>query len=211
MTRPIRARETIFCLLLCLAIGGAAAQYPCVKAKPWTCFGSIEMSIASDTQTATVQMQVFDNGDMLAELGDKVTPNRKLLVLGPPPIRALYKGVADKEIQEGHPFIFFDYAFAAPIQALDSAYPNGPSSVPEKESETRVLLDGPVEATLLANKVSNNRIHFKIAMLNVVLNGFVDYARKAGVPDTFQLDHWKDRSLRTYATVGDARAAQLGR
>jgi hypothetical protein len=49
-------------------------------------------------------------------------------------MRVLYTGVPDKEIQEARtPSIFFDYGFAAPIQAIGNGLSEwGYLSVPEK-------------------------------------------------------------------------------
>jgi len=209
MTPNCRIGSVVFCLMLFLMMSDAVAQYPCVMARPWTCFGSIELTFAANSETGTIGMQVFGNGDILLEARNK-SGCQKALSLGPPPNRMLYKGVPDKEIQEGYPFIFFDYGFAAPVQALEKAYVDGPLSVPEKEAKTRVTLEDKVEATLTARRISKDKIHFKIAMLGSDLEGFVDFERKARLPDSFELSEWKDRGLKTYATVGDARAAQEG-
>ena len=199
-------RNVGFSLLLCFTMYTAAAQYPCVKARPWSCFGAIELTVVSDGESGMIGMQVFDNGDILAESRDKTSAGRKLLALGPPPLKILYKGVPDKEIQEGHPFIFFDYGFAAPILALEQAYPDGPGSVQNPGTEKRVTLDGQMEAAVSADRLSSDRIHFRLTMPKVVLDGFIDYTRKAAIPDDFELEQWKDRALRKYANAGEARA-----
>ena len=195
---------------LCLVMCAAAAQYPCVKGRPWKCFSSIELTLAGDGGTGEMGMRIFGGQDIMLEYRDKLSAARKALALGPPPMQMLYLGVPDKEIQEGHPFIFFDYGFAAPMQALESAYPEGPLSVPEKETESRVRLDGEIDATLFATRLSGERVRFRITMPKIALvqEGVVDFARTLALPDTFQLDGWKDRGLRSYRTVGEARAAK---
>jgi hypothetical protein len=209
MKKPLAIQRVVVSLVLWLTMGVAMAQNPCIKARPWTCFTSIELTFVGETATGTIGMRVFDNGDMLLESRDKQSVVRKALALRHPHTRVLYSGVPDKEIQEGHPFIFFDYGFAAPLQALEMAYPNGLSSVPDKETESRVLLDNEVEATLFATRLPKERIHVRINMpkFALVQDGFVDYAKKSPLPDNFELDGWKDRSLRTYRTIGEARAS----
>jgi hypothetical protein len=67
-----------------------------------------------------------------------------------------------------------------------------------------VLLDNETEAILRATRLSSERIHFRIAMpkFALVQEGVVDYSKTPALADTFEVDGWKDRSLRTYRTVG---------
>ena len=103
---------------------------------------------------------------------------------------------------------FFRLWFCPSNSGLEMAYPRGPLSVPEKETESQVRVDNE-EAILLATRLSKDRIRFRMTMPKsaLVQDGFVDFARTSALPNTFALDGWKDRSLRIYRTVGEAREA----
>ncbi len=194
-------RHLLVCAVLLLVPEIAPAAYPCESGRPWTCFGSIEASFHLDGQTGTIGMEIFDNGDLLAS----ATPGAKLLALGPPPTRSFYKGLPDAKISEGYAFAFFDYGFAYPLQALEQSYPGG--SVPEKEVETHVLLES-IEAKLVANTVSKDKVQYRLSTKSGEMVGFVDFSKKPALPDSFPFGEWKDRTLKSYATLGEARSAR---
>ncbi len=199
-------------MALCLLSESAVADYFCVKGHPWTCLGSIEVSFVGFRKTekiGTIGVKIFDNGDVLAEAsGGDLPSSRQILILGPPPMRTFYNGVPDEELRDGNPFAFFDYGFAAPIQALESAYPGGPSSVPEKETETKVVLDPSFEGTLTSSRTPEGAIQYKIAIQAGIMRGVIDFSKPVALPDNRDFTNWKNRKLKSYATIGEARASE---
>lgn len=131
------------------------------------------------------------------------TDDVKLLALASG--RRLYQGIPDEEIRNGFPFMFFDYGFAYPLQALQRIYPTGLKSVPEIETETPVVLEKQILTTLVVKRLSNDKVQYKLVMPMMTIKGFVEKERKPALPDNYELDRWKDETLRGYATLGEAR------
>jgi hypothetical protein len=198
--------RVLLALLAACAAGSAAAQF-CVKEKPWTCFSSMEVGFTSKEGTGILRMHFYANRDLMAELSGTGIGESKLLFLASR--KALYLGVPDDEIKKGSPFAFFDYGFAYPILALQEAYPKGISAVPEGETDTPVMIDQQFQANIVVRRLSSEKIRYRIVgRENDVITGMEgvwEAGRKNALPDDFVLQGWKDKDLKTYATLGDAR------
>ncbi|NJN48061.1 MAG: hypothetical protein HC808_18065 [Candidatus Competibacteraceae bacterium] len=203
--KRISASIPLLALLLCWATNDTFAQYFCAKDKYWSCFGFMEVSFAANGEEGRIRIIVFANGDLMAEANEGTSVEAKLLALKSG--RRLFKGVPDEEIKNGFPFIFFDYGFAYPVQALQSIYPAGIESVPERQTKTSVVLEGQYASTLVARRVSGDKVWYKLVMPMMTMNGFIERAKKPPLPDSYKLVQWKDENLRMYATLAEARAA----
>jgi hypothetical protein len=199
-------RWIILLLAICFA-QNAPAQHFCKQEKPWTCFGVTEVSFSGRDEAGLIRLSVYSNGDSLAEAKNAKAGEPKLLLLKTQ--KRLYAGVPEDEIKRGRAFMFFDYGFAYPLLALQTAFPAGPSTVSEKETETSVLLEGEHAVKLMTKRVSAKRISYRFVMKgDLSMNGFWDAEQKPPLPDSLAMEKWKDSELRTYATLGAARAGK---
>ena len=198
--------KVTFTLVMCaLAIGRAEAQSTCPKDEPWACYGSIEMAFAADDESSVARISRFANGEILGEISGSKSGQQKLLVLRP--FIRLYYGVPDKEIKEGFPFIFFDYAFAVPAMALKAAFPLGSASVVATGNSMPVHFDG-MEGKLSVERQSATRIKYRLELHDqkgMVMTGYWDTAVLKPLADEYKLSDWKSCGLKNYATVGAGR------
>lgn len=190
-------------LLFCCAGDAAFAQHFCMQDKAWSCFGSIAVSCPGNGSAESIRMHVFANGEIMVESENAQTGEAKLLILASG--RRLLSGVQDEQINHGFPFIFFDYAFAYPLLALQAAYPSGFESVPQSGA-TPVVFGAGISGTLLVNRVSADKLQYQLTLPAGACEGFVERAKKLPLPDSMRLDSWKDMGLRRYATLAEARA-----
>ena len=195
-----------FTLVICaFAIGRAQAQSTCPKDEPWACYGSIEIAFAAGDESGVARISHFANGEILCESSSSKSGEQKLLVLRP--FIRLYYGVPDKEIKEGFPFIFFDYAFAAPAMALKAAFPLGPASVVATGNNMPVRFDG-MEGKLSVERQSATRIKYRLELHDqkeLVMTGYWDTAKLKPLADEYKLPDWKSCGLKIYSTVGAGR------
>jgi hypothetical protein len=196
-------RLILLLLSICFA-QNAPAQYFCKQEKSWSCLGVIEVSFSGKEDAGVIRLTVYSNGDSMAEAKNAKAGDSKLLLLKPD--KRLYAGVPDDEIKRGHAFMFFDYGFAYPLLALQTAFPDGPATVPEKETETPVLLEKEQMAKLTTQRVSAQRVNYRFVMKgDLAMSGFWDGEQRSPLPDHLSMEKWKDGELRTYTTLGAAR------
>jgi hypothetical protein len=182
----------------------ASGQYFCVKEKPWSCLGSIEVSFSATEEAGLIRLHVYSNGESLAEASNAKSGESKLLILKPH--MRMYAGVPDDEIKSGSAFVFFDYGFAYPLLALQKVFPNGFSTVPEKEIVTSIVLEKDQVVKITARRISKHRINYRLVMKEQTLSGFWDSEKKSPLSDNFNTEQWEDNELRAYTTLGEARA-----
>ena len=197
----------VLSIVCVLSVGQAAAQSACPKDQPWGCYGSIEMAISSGDEPGVARTTRFENGEILAEITSEKAGERKLLVLRP--FKKLYFGTPDKEITEGFPFYFFEYAFAYPAMALRAAFPLGPSSMSTSIKDKVLRFDG-IEGVLLAERTSDTRISYRLVIRDktkLEMTGYWETAKRLPLPDEHSLAEWKSCTLKRYESVGAARRA----
>ena len=197
----------VLSIVCVLSVGQAAAQSVCPKDQPWGCYGSIEIASSSGDEPGVARITYFENGEMLAEIAGATSGERKLLSLRP--TEALYFGISDKEVTEGLPFHFFDYAFAYPAMALRAAFPLGPSSMSTAIKDKIVRFDGS-EGVLSAERTSATRISYRLVIRDktkLEMTGYWETAKRLPLPDEHSLAEWKSCTLKRYESVGAARRA----
>jgi hypothetical protein len=139
---------------------------------------------------------------------------RQYLELRPSGV-AIYSGLAEDESPRGgnNPFMFLDYAFAHPANALHRAYPSGPAAVPQVETETKVVLENKVPTVLTAIRESADRVRFRLTVTSgpaFSADGIWDAERRAPLPDDLSLAGWRHDLAASPATLGEARALPKG-
>ncbi len=200
-------RVVIVLVAFTLSASRANVQSACPKDEPWGCYGSIEMGISSGNEAGVARITRFENGEILAETSGAKVGEQKLLVLRP--FIKLYFGVPDKEIKEGFPFMFFEYAFAYPAMALRAAFPQGPSSISTAIRDKDVSFDGN-ECVLSVEPTSSTRIGYRLVVrgkTKLEMTGYWDTAKRPQLAEDHAITEWKSCTLKTYATVGAARRA----
>jgi hypothetical protein len=193
--------------LLILWASSADAQRICPKRNDWSCYSAIEMRHKESGEPVLASIIYYRNGEIQAEVAGTTAGKKELLVVRP--YLKLYRGVPDPEITEGFAFMFFDYAFAAPVIALQAAFPNGPDSVTSPVQDKRVTADG-IDAGLSVDRISPTRFSYRLVMrdpIKTTVTGYWDAAAPTPLKDDQSIADWKSCTLRTYATVGAARRA----
>jgi hypothetical protein len=204
MPQSVRKYFFIFAFLLS-ALNAAASERCASKDDDWTCFSMIE--IQPDATAPTSRMTIFPNQELLAEVEQGGVTKRYLAL---PSGIQLYSGLSAEESNSPggkNPFAFLDVGFAVPITALRTAFPLGPSSVPDGESKRDILLQGkPI--TISTTRRSQERIIYRLESASVHVNGIWERSVKDPLSGTYSLVSWTSPSKASFATLEQARAAQ---
>jgi len=177
----------------------------------WSCIGSVELRSSRNGEPENLKMVQFANGDLLAEVERKAVTARALIVK---PSRAtFYQGVADLQSVEStsSPFLFFNEAIGWGVfLPLQTAYPQGPDSVPEGSNEKAVQIERE-QLSIVTTRLGPNRIafHYRIGNPPNRVEGTWDGQVLSALPDQFSLAEWKHKLSGTIQTLGDARALPL--
>jgi hypothetical protein len=199
-------RKCFFIFAFLLSALNAVANDRCAsKDDDWTCFSVIE--IKAEATAPTSRMIVFPNQELLAEIKQGEVTKRYLAL---PSGIQLYSGLsADESTSPGgkNPFAFLDLGFAAPLTALRTAFPLGPSSVPDGESKKDILLQGkPI--TISTTRRSQQRITYRLESASIHVNGLWDRSVQNPLSGGYSLVGWTSPSKASFATLEEARAAQ---
>lgn len=204
MQQSVRKHFFIFALLLS-ALDAAASDRCASKDADWTCFSMIE--IQPDATAPTSRMIIFPNQELLAEVEQGGVTKRYLAL---PSGIQLYSGLSAEESNSPgrkNPFAFLDLGFAVPITALRTAFPLGPSSVPDGESKKDILLQGkPI--TISTTRSSQQRITYRLESASIHVIGIWERLVKDPLSGSYSLVGWTSPSEASFATLEQARAAQ---
>ena len=203
MPQSVRKYFFIFAFSL-LALDAAASDRCASKGDDWTCFSMIEMQ--PDATAPTSRMIIFPNQELLAEVEQGGVTKRYLAL---PSGIELYSGLAADESNSAggkNPFAFLDIGFAVPITALRTAFPRGPSSVPDGESRRDILLQG--KPITISTTRSQQRIAYRLESASIHVNGTWERSVKAPLSASYSLVGWTSPSKVSFATLEQARAAQ---
>lgn len=206
MKTAIALRALLAFIVLAISAESFGANRYCQKGRPWSCFGFMEVGASDGERVSNVRLSLFANNEMLMEVVATAPPEtRKLLFRAGLP--TLYFGLSDEETKSGHPFLFADYAFAQPLMAMEAAYPAGPTSVGDSESEKEVMLEGRTKARLLIKRESGKRFSYQLSAPDMpTMKGLWEGSKPAILSDATSLTGWRDSDLKTYRTLGEFRA-----
>lgn len=199
-------RKSVFIFAFLFAALNAVANDQCTsKEVDWTCFSMIE--IQPEATAPTLRMVMFSNQELLAEIQQGGVTKRYLAL---PSGIQLYSGLsADESTSPGreNPFTFLDLSFAVPITALRTAFPLGPSSVPDGESKRDILLQGkPI--TISTTRRGQQRIIYRLESASIHVNGLWERSVQSPLSGDFSLVGWTNPERSSFATLEEARAAQ---
>jgi hypothetical protein len=180
----------VLMLVVPAAVLAAAPTRPCAQpAAAWECFSLIEIRAPDGLVSATF----FDNGELLAEFERHGTLKRMLVAQ--PSGATLYAGLDARELAAlrqdplKNPFAFFMEG-AVPVAALLYAFPAGPSSVPQVETQVTVLI-GRETCSLSVRTLAPGRFAFTLTKLGgPAIEGIVSTEARAPLPDSFPLGDW---------------------
>jgi hypothetical protein len=179
----------------CLAnssVDGAQCE---AQAGAWGRVGSVEIRDESNAYRLTV----FRNGDSLSEIeeGGKV----KRLLMKQAARAQLYFGVPQRELASGpNPFALFGEGFAAPVMALNLAFPDGPSSV-SAEPVTKQLKMRSGRAALTAWRLADGSIGYLLALAGQrPFAGTFSARRPASISDSYMAANWGPAQLHMHDT-----------
>jgi hypothetical protein len=199
-----RARKYWLLLAVLLPVGGAPAAERC-PSKPdnWTCFSEMELK----DSTAKTRMFIYSNHELLAEIEQGATTKR-YLVAQPSGIQLCSGLSKDESMPFGgkNPFQFLELSFAAPITALQTAFPAGPSSVPGGESRKNISLEGkPVSIT--TSRHGAGEIAFRLDFTGLHASGKWRMVALKPLPDTYSLVGWTNAQALQFPSLREARSA----
>lgn len=203
---PQSVRKCFFVLVFLLSPLCAVSEDRCsTKSDDWTCFSKIE--IQPDASAPTVRMINFPTQELLAEImhGGDI---KKYLAL--PSGIELYSGLsADESISPGrnNPFMLLELGFALPITALRTAFPLGPSSVPEGESKKDILVQGKPIA-ISTSRHSQQKLTYRLESDSIHATGLWERSVQSPLPGGYSLVGWVSPGKASFATLEEARAAQ---
>jgi hypothetical protein len=207
-------RACKYCVVLICCLHGFLAFAGERCAAPWAdrkCFGAIEFTFQNPkngAEATTVRMVLFRNDELLAEI-EQGGIKKRYLVARPSGVE-LYAGLSPTESykQGNNPFMFFDMGFALPAGALQVAFPQGPSSVPDVETQKDVLVEQkPVTITTIRR--SANRIDFRLTSSELGIlkaSGFWESERRNPLPDDFPLIGWTYAGPTQLTSLQEARS-----
>jgi hypothetical protein len=210
MTPGIRHRA-VCALLLGLLAPQSHGQKPCAApGTEWACYGAIEMGYQGERGRQTIRAVVFANEELLAEV-ERVGTKKRLLVAQPSRVE-LFSGLAESDSLDPlhNPFVFLDIAFSLPLASLATAFPAGPSSVPQAVTEREVQLDGRHWGMIRASRLRSGQIRFQLLFPDLAvrdIEGSWEGIRRTPLPNDFSIGVWKSRSPEPMATLGEARVA----
>jgi hypothetical protein len=199
-------RKYFFVLaFLSLPLSAGSEDRCASKSADWTCFSAI--AIQSDASAPTVRMVIFPTQELLAEIVQEGGTKRYLAL---PSGVQLYSGLsADESISVGgkNPFAFLDLGFALPMTALRTAFPLGPSTVPDGESKKNILVQGkPIAVS--TSRISQQKITYLLESDSIHATGLWERSVRNPLPGGYSLVGWVSPGKMSFATLEEARAAQ---
>jgi hypothetical protein len=199
-------RKSVFIFAFLFAALNAVANDQCTsKEVDWACFSMIE--IQPEATAPTLRMVMFPNQELLAEIQQGGVTKRYLALRSG---IQLYSGLsADESTSPGrkNPFAFLDLSFAVPITALRTAFPLGPSSVPDGESKRDILLQGKT-ITISTTRRGQQRIIYRLESASIHVSGLWERSVQSPLSGDFSLVGWTSPERASFATLEEARAAQ---
>ncbi len=201
---PHNVRSWILTVVLLVSAHVALADDPCAsKIADWTCFSAI--AIQPNASAATFRMTIFSNQELLAEI-EQGGVTKKYLAL--PSGIALYIGLSSEESATGrnNPFMLMELGIALPVTALRTAFPLGPSSVPEGESTQDVHWPNN-HAMLTTNRQRRETINYRLESTSIHVKGVWGRSVQNPLPGSYSLVGWTSADKATFATLEQARAA----
>lgn len=202
--RYIFRRHSFMFAMLFAALNAGATDRCASKEGDWTCFSMIE--IQPDVSAPTTRMTIFPNQELLAEIKQGAVTRRYLAL---PSGIQLYSGLSSDESTssgEKNPFAYLEVSFAAPITALRTAFPFGPSAVPDGESKRDIPLQGRL-ITVITTRLSQYKINYRIESDSMHATGLWERLSLDPLSGDYSLVGWTDPDKSTFATLAQARAA----
>lgn len=203
---PQSVRRCFLILAFLLSALSAVADDQCAtKSDGWSCFSSIE--IHPDAAEQTFRMVIFPKQELLAEIENGGVIKRYLAL---PSGIQLYSGLsADESADSGrkNPFMFLELGFALPITALRTAFPLGPSSVPDGESKKDILVQGKPIA-ISTSRHDQHKIRYRLESDSIHAAGLWERSVQNALPGDYSLVGWISPGKISFATLEEARKAQ---
>jgi hypothetical protein len=204
---PQNVRRCFLVLAFLLSARSAVADDRCApKSDDWACFSSIELQ--PEATAPTFRMVIFPKQEFLAEIQNGGVTKRYLAL---PSGVQLYSGLsADESTDPGrkNPFMFLELGFALPITALRTAFPLGPSSVPDGESKKDILVqDKPI--AISTSRHDQQKIRYRLESDSIHATGLWERSIQNPLPGDYSLAGWTTPGKISFATLEEARAAQL--
>jgi hypothetical protein len=202
-------RRIALTLLSTLLATAALAVDPRCSQNPWICFGSFEVRWNGKEGSEIIRMLRFANDEFMAEIEHKGTKKQYLEVH--PSRLVLYSGLSVEEspgIGGKNPFMFFDYGFAYPAMSLQTAYPDGPQSVPNELVEKEIVVEKK-HLKLQTSRSASNRIAFRLALRDgpiEEMEGIWDGEPRNPLPGNLDVSNWRNDSGTAFKNLQDARA-----
>lgn len=167
---------------LCMALPAAAMPEidKACAARPvqWMCFGHLEVR----SPQATVRISSHENSAMLVEM-DSGGKRQRLLATG----RGSFM---DSRPVRGE-FAFWGYALAIPMEALQQAFPDGPTTVPAAPETRPVDIEVDRKSTVTAWRTAGGEIRYRIEMeREEALEGSYRAGLQPALPGDFDLRGW---------------------
>jgi hypothetical protein len=200
-------RKCLFILAFLLSAQNTVAEDRFAsKNDDWTCFSTIELQAAPTAPISRIFM--FSNNELLAEIEQGATIKR-YLVAQPSGIE-LYAGLsADESVLAGpkNPFQFLELNFGVPLMALQTAFPAGPSSVPDGESKKDILVRGkPI--TISTTRRSQHKITYRLESASIHATGLWKREAQNPLPGSYSLVGWTNPTKASFATLEEARSVR---
>jgi hypothetical protein len=201
---PQSARKYFFIFASLFWALNAVANDRCAsKDDDWTCFSMIEIHPGATAPIS--RMVIFPNQELLTEIELGGVTKRYLAL---PSGIQLYSGLSADESIGKNPFAFLDLGFAAPITALRTAFPLGPSSVPDGESKKDILLQG-TPITITTTRHNQQRITYRLESASIHVSGLWERLVQNPLSGSYSLVGWTSANKASFATLEEARAAQI--
>jgi len=201
---PHRIRTCFFLVASLLPLLGAIADDQCAsRSADWTCFSAIEIQLNSTGPK--YRMLLFPNQEMLAEINHAGITKRYLEL---PSGTQLYSGLSpDESIDSGskNPFSLLELGFYLPLTALRTAFPLGPSSVPEGDWRKDIVIQGKAMA-ITTTRQGDQQVVYRLDSDAVHATGLWARSVQNPLPGDYALVGWISPSTTSFATVEQARS-----
>jgi hypothetical protein len=197
----------VLMFVVAAAVLAEAPTRPCLQPAPsWQCVSLIEFRVPDGS---LLRATIFDNFELLGEM-EQHGAHKRMLIAQPSGV-TLYGGLSTGELAKlrvnplNGPFAFVaEGAAAVPLMALIYAYPDGPRSVPQEQSDVPVIVDELV-GSLSVRRVLPGRFAFTLATKGVTFAGIVSTEERPPLPDSFDIANWKRESGPRLKLLGQAR------
>jgi hypothetical protein len=200
--------KCFFILAFLLSALNATAEDQCAaKSDDWACFSTLEIQAGS--AAPKWRLVVFPNQEVLAQI-ERSGVTKKYLAL--PSGLQLFSGLsANESILPGgkNAFSLMDIGFALPVTALRTAFPLGPLSVPNGKTKKNIAVEGKPIAVSTVRHHGQQKITYELEAAQIKAAGLWERAVQSPLPGTFSLVGWISPANLKFATLDEARAAQI--